>query len=129
MIVIASETDRRRASVWALKAPFGTRIEFKSLKRSLPQNALVMTATARHKQEIPYNKYQLNENYEVLGEYGGKKYFLMFQDRKVLLYRCPVCGGTNSSLFISQATCFHCGAATGNGFELDTGWPLTSISA
>lgn len=36
--IISSDADRRRAAEWALKAPTGMRIEFKEIKRSLPQN-------------------------------------------------------------------------------------------
>lgn len=38
VISIASNADRDRAARWATKAPAGTRVEFKSPKRSLPQN-------------------------------------------------------------------------------------------
>lgn len=39
LIVITSAADRRRAGRWVLKAPAGTRVEFKASKRSLDQNA------------------------------------------------------------------------------------------
>lgn len=39
MIVINGASDRERASLWAKKAPTGTRIEFKAYKRSLDQNS------------------------------------------------------------------------------------------
>jgi hypothetical protein len=38
LIVIASQADRTKAANWAIKAPFGTRIEFKAAKRTIPQN-------------------------------------------------------------------------------------------
>lgn len=38
LLVINSEADRRKAATWANKAPWGTRIEFKASKRTLPQN-------------------------------------------------------------------------------------------
>ena len=38
VIVIHSDADRQRASRWCLKTPSGCRIEFKEVKRSLPQN-------------------------------------------------------------------------------------------
>ncbi len=41
LIVLASETDRTRAYTYAKAAPMGTRIEFKAIKRSLPQNDLM----------------------------------------------------------------------------------------
>lgn len=38
-IIINTDADRRKASLWALKAPYGCRIDFKATKRSLDQNA------------------------------------------------------------------------------------------
>lgn len=38
MIVVKSNADRQRAAHWSTKAPYGMRIEFKTTKRSLPQN-------------------------------------------------------------------------------------------
>lgn len=38
LLIINSEADRRKAATWANKAPWGTRIEFKASKRTLPQN-------------------------------------------------------------------------------------------
>jgi hypothetical protein len=37
-ITIRNSQDRSRAALWVAKAPFGTRIDFKAGKRSLPQN-------------------------------------------------------------------------------------------
>lgn len=37
-IIIRGNADRARASAWCAKAPTGCRIEFKEVKRSLPQN-------------------------------------------------------------------------------------------
>ena len=38
LITLHNKADRERASKWIDKAPFGTRVEFKASKRSLPQN-------------------------------------------------------------------------------------------
>lgn len=38
VIAIVSNSDRDRAAKWSKQAPTGTRIEFKQVKRSLPQN-------------------------------------------------------------------------------------------
>jgi hypothetical protein len=38
LITIRGSADRDRAAKWARQAPFGTRIEFKAVKRSLEQN-------------------------------------------------------------------------------------------
>lgn len=37
-ITINGAADKARATNWIAKAPFGTRVEFKAAKRSLPQN-------------------------------------------------------------------------------------------
>lgn len=38
LLIINSDADRRKAATWISKAPWGTRLEFKASKRSLPQN-------------------------------------------------------------------------------------------
>lgn len=38
LLVITSNADRQKAAMWVSKAPWGTRVEFKASKRSLPQN-------------------------------------------------------------------------------------------
>lgn len=38
LVTLRNKADRERASRWIDKAPFGTRVEFKASKRSLPQN-------------------------------------------------------------------------------------------
>ena len=38
LVTLRNKADRERASRWIEKAPFGTRVEFKASKRSLPQN-------------------------------------------------------------------------------------------
>lgn len=39
VIAIVSNSDRERAAKWSKQAPIGTRVEFKEVKRSLPQNS------------------------------------------------------------------------------------------
>jgi len=39
VVVIDSRRNRDKAANWVFRAPFGTRIEFKKAKRSIPQNA------------------------------------------------------------------------------------------
>jgi len=38
LIVIRSKAERERVARWAAQAPFGTRVEFKGEKRTIPQN-------------------------------------------------------------------------------------------
>lgn len=37
-VIVNTAADREKAATWARKAPWGTRIEFKRTKRSIPQN-------------------------------------------------------------------------------------------
>lgn len=41
LIILSCSADRQRAHNWVEKAPWGTRIEWKAVKRSLPQNDLM----------------------------------------------------------------------------------------
>lgn len=66
MVIIDSAKSRDRARDWASRAPFGTRIEFKRTKRSLPQNARmwamltdVATQIAWHGQKLPPDDWKL----------------------------------------------------------------------
>lgn len=38
LVTIRGQADRARVATWAAQAPYGTRVEFKKSKRSLPQN-------------------------------------------------------------------------------------------
>lgn len=38
LLVINTAADRQKACAWAMKAPWGTRVEWKASKRTLPQN-------------------------------------------------------------------------------------------
>lgn len=38
LVVIRGKVERERVARWASQAPYGTRVEFKGEKRSLPQN-------------------------------------------------------------------------------------------
>lgn len=41
LITLRGTVDRERVARWAAQAPFGTRVEFKETKRSIPQNDLM----------------------------------------------------------------------------------------
>jgi hypothetical protein len=53
LIVLNTAADRQRAAHWVEKAPWGTRIEYKASKRTLPQNdrmwAMLTDVAAHHK--------------------------------------------------------------------------------
>ena len=38
LLVLNTNADRQKATAWVQQAPWGTRIEFKASKRSIPQN-------------------------------------------------------------------------------------------
>lgn len=38
LVTIRGAADRARVATWAAKAPYGTRVEFKATKRTIPQN-------------------------------------------------------------------------------------------
>lgn len=58
-VVCRSDADRLRASSWALKAPFGTRIEFKASKRSLPQNDRMWAMLTDVARQLPWHGLKL----------------------------------------------------------------------
>jgi len=55
LIVIASQADRTKAANWAIKAPFGTRIEFKQAKRTLPQNDRFWAMLTDVSRQLPWH--------------------------------------------------------------------------
>lgn len=59
LLVIDGDQNRRKAVDWIGKAPFGTRVEFKASKRTLPQNDLLWALLTEVSQQL---------------ELGGKKY-------------------------------------------------------
>ncbi len=38
LVVVNTRADRDKIAAWAAKAPWGTRVEFKATKRTMPQN-------------------------------------------------------------------------------------------
>ncbi len=59
VIVIRGDVERQRASQWALKAPWGTRIEFKATKRSLPQNDRMWAMLTDIAKQLPWHGQRL----------------------------------------------------------------------
>lgn len=60
LVVIRSEVERARAARWAAQAPYGTRIEFKETKRSIPQNSLLWSHLTDIAREIPWHGVKLS---------------------------------------------------------------------
>lgn len=55
VIVINSQADRAKAANWCMKAPTGTRIEFKAAKRSIPQNDKMWAMLTEVAQQVDYH--------------------------------------------------------------------------
>lgn len=52
MLVINGAFDRRKAAEWCMKAPTGTRIEFKAAKRTLEQNSLMWVMLTKVAEQV-----------------------------------------------------------------------------
>lgn len=60
MLIVQQASDRRRAIGWCERAPFGTRIEFKAAKRSVPQNARMWAMLTDIARQLPWHGQRLN---------------------------------------------------------------------
>jgi hypothetical protein len=59
LVVCYSHADRRKAADWCMKAPSGTRIEFKAAKRSLDQNSRMWAMLTEVATQIPWHGMKL----------------------------------------------------------------------
>lgn len=59
LVVCYSEADRRKAADWCMKAPSGTRIEFKASRRSMPQNSKMWAMLTEVAAQLPYHGLKL----------------------------------------------------------------------
>jgi hypothetical protein len=59
MITLKGAGDRQRAAKWAQEAPYGTRIEFKAVKRSLPQNDRMWAMLTDVATQLPWHGVKL----------------------------------------------------------------------
>ena len=60
LIVVKSNADRHRASHWSKHAPYGMRIEFKTTKRSLPQNDRMWAMLTDVSQQVQWHGLKLS---------------------------------------------------------------------
>lgn len=60
LVVIRNPADRERAASWAAQAPWGTRIEYKAVKRSLPQNDKMWAALTDIATQLPWHGQKLS---------------------------------------------------------------------
>lgn len=67
LIVINSQRDRERAISWVKQAGWGTRLEFKATKRSLPQNDLMWSLLTDVAQQVPWHGVKLRpDDFKIL---------------------------------------------------------------
>lgn len=62
LIILRGATDRERAARWAAHVPYGTRIEFKSTKRSIPQNSLLWSMLGDIARQVPWHSVKLSSD-------------------------------------------------------------------
>lgn len=55
LVVLDSPVARQRAASWVMKAPSGTRCEFKASKRSLPQNDRMWAMLTDIARQLPWH--------------------------------------------------------------------------
>lgn len=58
-VVLRSAAERERAAKWAMTAPPGTRVEFKQVKRSLPQNDRMWACLTDIAQQVDWHGVKL----------------------------------------------------------------------
>jgi len=58
-LALHTEADRQKAAQWCLRAPPGTRVEWKRARRSIPQNSLMWSLLTDVSKQV---------------EHGGRKY-------------------------------------------------------
>lgn len=55
LVILDSPEARAKAAGWVMKAPHGTRCEFKASKRSLPQNSRLWAMLTDIAQQLPWH--------------------------------------------------------------------------
>lgn len=59
LVTLNASSDRARVAAWAAKAPDGTRVEFKSVKRSIPQNDRMWAMLTDVARQLPWHGIKL----------------------------------------------------------------------
>ncbi|MBZ9873120.1 recombination protein NinB [Mesorhizobium sp. BR1-1-9] len=59
-VVIRTNAEREKIAKWAWGVPFGTRVEFKEIKRSLPQNDRMWAMLTDVSQQLPWHGIKLD---------------------------------------------------------------------
>lgn len=58
-IILKGQADRERAAHWAAHLPYGTRVEFKETKRSIPQNDRMWAMLTDIATQLPWHGVKL----------------------------------------------------------------------
>ena len=58
-LILNCRANREKAARWAMNAPAGTRVEFKEVKRSLPQNDRMWAMLTEVAQQVPWHGVRL----------------------------------------------------------------------
>ncbi len=67
LLILNSQRERDKAVAWVKAAPWGTRIEFKKTKRSLPQNSLLWSLLTDIAQQVPWHGIKLTaDDFKIL---------------------------------------------------------------
>lgn len=59
LVIIQSDRDRQKAIGWVASAPYGTRVEFKATRRTIPQNSLLWSLLTDVAQQVPWHGVKL----------------------------------------------------------------------
>ncbi len=59
LLILNSQRDRDKAIGWVKSAPWGTRVEFKKTKRSIPQNDFMWSLLGDVAQQVPWHGIKL----------------------------------------------------------------------
>lgn len=60
VVIIRTQADRNLAAKWAMNVPYGSRIEFKKPRRSLPQNDLLWARLTDIAQQVEWHGAKLS---------------------------------------------------------------------
>lgn len=60
LVTLRGKDDRARVINWTLKAPAGTRVEFKATKRTIPQNDKMWAALTDVATQVPWHGQKLH---------------------------------------------------------------------
>jgi hypothetical protein len=59
-VILTNNDTRQKVAQWAMKAPYGTRVEFKQAKRSLDQNAKMWALLTDIASQVPWHGIRLS---------------------------------------------------------------------